>query len=130
MKPDLGLDGRALYDFGFALVGDQEQAEFLALQSLCVASADHADNHGRWLCSLGRLWRQTSSTPVEFRSNRPKDGFLRSLTLPERAAVAARFVLHMSPADCLSVLGISEGEESKLLASALQKIVKLKGQDR
>lgn len=82
MKPDLVLDGRALYDFGFALVGDQRVAEALALQNACVASADHADNHGRLLCSLRRLWQQvTSKGLTEFRSTRPQDDFLRILTL-------------------------------------------------
>jgi len=126
MRPDLVLDGRALYDFGFALVGDQEEAEALALQNTCVASADHADNHGRLLCSLRRLWQQVSRTgSAEFRSTRPQDDFLRILTLEERAAVAGRFLLHLTLADLSAVFDKSVTEEAKVLGSAVQRISEL-----
>lgn len=126
MEPS--LDERALYDFGFALVGDQQVAEALALNSLCITSGDHASRRERLLCSLRRLWLQVNQGKLtEFLSNRPQDRFLQALTLPERAAVAARFVLHLSRADCLAVFEISEAEETNLLFGAVRKIEELKG---
>lgn len=122
------LDGRALYDFGFALVGDQQMAEALALNSLCLTSGDHATRRERFLCSLRRLWLQVNKGELaEFLSNRPQDCFLRALTLPERAVVAARFVLNLPKADCLAVFEISEAEETSLLSGAVRKVAELKG---
>lgn len=124
-------DGHQLYDFGYALLGDQKLAETLALKSLCVAAADHTDNRGRFLCSLRRLWQQVSErTPRNFDSGRAQDDFLRVLTLPERAAIVARLVLKLPRADRLAVFEVSEAEENGLVAAALQKIAVMKGKNK
>ena len=124
-------DGQQLYNFGYALLGDQEQAEALAVKSLCVASADHDDSRGRFLCSLRRLWQQVRNGAARnFDSDRSQDDFLRVLTLPERAVLVARFVLKLPRADRLAVFEMSESEENSLVTAALQKITVMKGKNR
>ena len=65
------------------------------------------------------------SGPTEFRSTRRQDDFLRVLTLEERAAVAGRFLLHLTLADLSSLFGKSEADEAKMLSGAVQRIAEL-----
>lgn len=101
-------NARAVYDFAFALTGDQRSAEDLALENLCL-DPNHVQTRKQLLCSLKNLLLKVQQGPVmEFKSQRPQDSFLREFDVRERAIIAAHFVVRLTPEEQEQVLGSDE----------------------
>lgn len=116
MSDKLENFARSVYDFAFALTGDQENAEHLTLSNLCLDS-HHVHSRTQLLCSLKRLLKAVQEQPgMEFKSMRPQDSLLGEFDVMGRAILAAHIVLRLTPEEQELLLGSSESA-CELMAS-------------
>lgn len=118
------INGRDLFTFCYALVGNRKHAEDLALESVGAKLQHRGPNNGTGLCvaSMRYALKQVGIRPMPDGGegfNRAEDRLLRALTPLQRASVALRSLLHYPLKDRLAVLGIPEKDEQQLWKDAL-----------